>query len=155
MASLICAVLATAALGAGASVEDPESSTLKQLAWLAGHWAATVGDLHMEEAWTGPKGGVMLGVHRDVRVGGRAFFEYLRIEARDGDVVYIASPMGSDATEFALKRVEDRRVVFENPEHDFPQRIIYHRDGDRLSARAEGVVDGELVGQQWEWQLLP
>jgi len=69
---------------------------------MTGHWAATVGDVHMEEAWIGPEGGVMLGVHRDVRVGGTAFFEYLRIEERADGLVYIASRMGRGTTEFAL-----------------------------------------------------
>jgi hypothetical protein len=67
---------------------------------MAGHWTATVDDVHMEEVWIEPAGGVMLGVHRDVRAGGGAFFEYLRIEARDNGVVYVASPMGSEVTEF-------------------------------------------------------
>jgi hypothetical protein len=133
----------------------PAPPALEDLAWMAGHWAATVGDVQMEEAWTGPEGGVMLGVHRDVPAGGAAFFEYLRIEERDGEIVYIASPMGRGATEFALALIEGRRAIFENLEHDFPQRIIYHRDGDRLSASAEGVVDGESRSEKWEWQLLP
>lgn len=131
----------------------PAPSALEDLAWMTGHWAATVGDVHMEEAWIGPAGGVMLGVHRDVPAGGTAFFEYLRIEVRGAQVIYIASPMGRGATEFALVQVEHRRAVFENQEHDFPQRIIYRRDGDRLSARAEGVVDGELRAEEWVWTL--
>jgi hypothetical protein len=128
-------------------------SELGRLAWIAGHWAETVGDVHMEEIWTEARGGVMLGVHRDVRAGGAAFFEYLRIEDRGGQTVYIASPMGRESTEFALALVEDRRAIFENLDHDFPQRIIYRRDGDRLSARAEGIVNGDLRGEDWEWRL--
>lgn len=136
-----------------AACGEPDTPTLVDLAWMAGHWAATVGDVSMEEAWIGPQGGVMLGVHRNVRVGGTAFFEYLRIEDRGGQVVYIASPMGRGATEFTLVLVENRRVVFENPAHDFPQRIIYRREGDTLSARAEGLVDGQSRADEWEWRL--
>jgi hypothetical protein len=43
--------------------------------------------------------------------------------------------------------------VFENPEHDYPQRIIYQREGNLLIARIEGEVSGEAKGQQWQWQL--
>jgi hypothetical protein len=148
-----CAALALAVWCGFALGGEPDTPTLEELAWLAGHWDTPVGDVHMEEVWTEPEGGVMLGVHRDVRAGGAAFFEYLRIEAREGKVVYIASPMGSGTTEFALALVGDRRVVFENPDHDFPQRVIYRREGNRLSARAEGVVNGELRGEEWVWQL--
>ena len=44
------------------------------------------------------------------------------------------------------------RIVFENAEHDFPQRIVYRRDGDRLHASIEGeegyecTLDGDCVG---------
>ena len=107
----------------------------------------------MEELWTEPAGGVMLGLHRDVTAGRPAFFEYLRIEQQKSSVVYIASPRGGAATEFALISAGAAEVVFENLEHDFPQRIIYRREGDLLIVRIEGEVSGETNARQWEWRL--
>ena len=98
-----------------------------------------------------PSGGVMLGLHRDVRRGQPAFFEYLRITARDGRLVYVASPRGTGTTEFVLVGLEGQHAIFENLEHDFPQRIIYWRVEDRLMARIEGVVGGELEFTEWSW----
>ena len=44
-------------------------------------------------------------------------------------------------------------MVFENPEHDFPQRIVYWREGDRvLHARIEGVIKGKERKDEWHWQ---
>jgi hypothetical protein len=120
---------------------------------MSGHWVGSADDVEMEEAWIEPNGGVMLGVHRDVTPGKSAIFEYLRIEDRDGTVVYIASPMGRGATEFPLLLLGERVAVFENPDHDFPQRIIYRRNGDRLTAQIEGLVDGELRSREWVWVL--
>ena len=35
------------------------------------------------------------------------------------------------------------KVIFENKEHDFPQRIIYRLDSDGdLLGRIEGILDG-------------
>jgi len=107
----------------------------------------------MEEIWTVPKSGLMLGLHRDVTPGKPAFFEFLRIEERNGRVIYIASPMGSGATEFTLAEIDVNVVVFENLEHDYPQRVVYRRDGDRLTARIEGVVAGTLKFAEWSWSL--
>jgi hypothetical protein len=149
----LCCGLVVAAWCGFAPAGEPGPSALADLAWMAGHWVATVGDVHMEEIWTEPRGGIMLGIHRDVAVSGSAFFEYLRIEDRDGEVAYVASPFGRGMTDFALVLSEDQRAIFENPAHDFPQRIIYRRDGDRLIARVEGTVDGEPRGEEWEWQL--
>ena len=127
---------------------------LEDIQWMVGHWAGTQNGVEMEELWTAPKGGVMLGLHRDVASGRPAFFEYLRIEERSDAVVYIASPRGEGATEFLLTSVDGETAVFENPDHDFPQRIIYRRVDDRLIARVEGEVGGETKSREWEWQLL-
>jgi hypothetical protein len=130
-----------------------EPAVLDDLAWMAGHWTGSSSDVVMEELWTAPAGGVMLGIHRDVSQGRDAFFEYLRIEARTSGLVYVASPRGVGTTEFALVRAGDAEVVFENPDHDFPRRIIYRRDGNLLIARIEGDIDGHTRSEQWEWGL--
>lgn len=126
---------------------------LEDLAWMAGHWVGSSSDVVTEELWTAPAGGVMLGIRRDVSQGRPAFFEYLRIEACTSGLVYVASPRGVGTTEFVLVRVGDTEVVFENRDHDFPQRIIYRRSGDLLMARVEGAVDGHQRSEQWEWRL--
>jgi hypothetical protein len=33
--------------------------------------------------------------------------------------------------------------VFENPQHDFPQRVGYRRDGDTMLAWVEGMASGK------------
>jgi len=149
LANILCVVL-------GMSVPSAIGGDLRplhELAFLAGHWVGESGQVEMEEIWTEPKGGVMLGLHRDVAPGEPAFFEFLMIEERDGRMIYVASPRGRGATEFPLSKIEDSFVVFENFEHDYPQRIVYRRDGDRLTARIEGEIDGELEVSEWSWSL--
>jgi hypothetical protein len=41
--------------------------------------------------------------------------------------------------------------VFANPQHDFPQRILYWRDGDALCAAVEGALQGEETREEWCW----
>ena len=49
--------------------------------------------------------------------------------------------------------MSDRRVVFENPEHDFPQRILYWLDDDdMLHARIEGTEGGETHSMEWRYR---
>ena len=46
-----------------------------------------------------------------------------------------------------MSPMTDDEVVFENPTHDFPQRIIYRKGADRsVTARIEGVIDGKARG---------
>lgn len=130
--------------------ESPDGA-LQALSWLEGTWTGDADGVSMEEIWTAPAGGLMLGLHRDVFPSGSAFFEYLRIERTAEGLVYFASPRGRPPTAFKMVEIGDQRVVFENLEHDFPQRIIYRRVGEVLVARVEGVADGETRSQEWSW----
>jgi len=118
--------------------------------WMTGSWSSDSAGTKMEEHWTTADGGLMLGMHRDVSAKGIEF-EFLRIEETDGKLVYQAQPFGKPATPFALKTMTADRVVFENPTHDFPQRIIYWRKGDQLCARVEGRIQGKAEGEEWCW----
>ena len=120
--------------------------------WMAGSWRGTVDGVTMEEHWTSAAGDVMLGMHRDVRSGVKTSFEFARIEKKGDTLVYQAMPGGRPATPFTLKESSAQRVVFENPEHDFPQRIIYWRESNRLCARVEGTIGGKSESEQWCWE---
>lgn len=126
--------------------------TLDDLSWLAGSWSGETRGIQMEEHWTAPKGSSMVGMHRDVGKGRTMLFEFLRIEQRGDQIVYLSMPNGrSPATPFPLKEVSGTRVVFENPAHDFPQRIIYWKDGADLRARIEGTMNGKPGSEEWRW----
>ncbi|HEX7294339.1 MAG TPA: DUF6265 family protein, partial [Pyrinomonadaceae bacterium] len=55
-------------------------------------------------------------------------------------IYYVAQPKGRcPQTDFKLTRVTDQEAVFENPEHDFPKRIIYRKSAeDALTASIDG-----------------
>lgn len=124
---------------------------LSALDWLAGYWTSTVNGTTMEEFWSSPNGGIILGMHRDVFPNNRSFFEYLRIQETEGKITYLASPFGANPTPFYLASLEDQHAVFENLEHDSPQRIIYHRKGETLEVRIE-QADGSR-SKSWVWTL--
>jgi hypothetical protein len=89
-------------------------------------------------------------MHRDI--GRKTSFEFMRIEQTDdGALVYQAQPAGRPATPFKLKSISESRVVFENAEHDFPQRIIYWRKGEQLCARVQGTIGGKPESDEWCW----
>lgn len=114
--------------------------TAADLFWLAGEWRAIEGETVQEERWSAPLGGILLGTGRTVIAGKARFFEYLRIEERPDGLVYVASPLGRGATDFALTDGSARRVRFENPAHDWPTAIEYELRADgRLAARVSGA----------------
>jgi hypothetical protein len=122
---------------------------LSDLAWLAGCWEMNNASrgLTITEMWMKPGGDAMIGIGRTVRSGKVVDFEFLRIVQDANGLAYISRPSGNTGdTTFRLLRGSANEIVFENPTHDFPQRIIYKLNGDKLHARIEGTKDGKTRG---------
>lgn len=152
------AAMARAVLGAAllfpcaAMAADPVTG----LAWLQGCWAAADAEPGSGEQWTAAAGGTVLGTSRTVKGGKTVAWEFIQIrEVEPGKLAYIAQPSGQPPTSFGLLRQGDGEFVFENLAHDFPQRVIYRRVGDRiLNARIEGMAKGKLKGIDFPMQRV-
>ena len=119
-----------------------------RVAWLHGCWRSTTGspsggDVVVEEQWMAPRGGTMIGMGRTVRGGRTTEYELVVLKEQDGRLAYEAHPSGQPSAVFLSSEVSDTAVVFENPEHDFPQRVGYRRSGTGLAAWIEGTMKGQ------------
>lgn len=135
---LLPALTALPLLGQVPAAPAPPQAAIETLAWMAGAWASK-GPVEFEEHWMAPKAGAMVGMSRTVARGRMVAFEFLRIETKEGQTAYVASPGGKPPTRFNLVRASATEAVFENLAHDFPKRIIYRKlpEGG-LFARVEG-----------------
>lgn len=117
--------------------------------WLGGYWLSCEGGRETAENWIGAGTDTMLGTNLTARG-----FEFLRIAANEqGGLSYYSMPDGrAPPTAFVMGAPARQRAVFENPTHDFPQRIIYERNGDALHARIEGTIDGRSESADWTFQ---
>jgi hypothetical protein len=122
------------------------------LDWMTGTWVHEQGAERVVESWLGPGNGLMVAANLSTWPGGKRTYEYLRISETPEGFSYFASPGGRTPVEFKLKESGARRVVFENAAHDFPQRIIYWRDGEALVARIEGTIKGSPRSQEWRFE---
>lgn len=114
-----------------------------RLAWLAGCWRSESARRTLDEWWLPPAGGTLMGMSRAVRADSVMSWEFIRIEPVNGRLSYVAQPSGQPQAIFPATLVSDTLAVFADPEHDFPQRVIYRARGDSLLARVEGVVQGQ------------
>ena len=135
--SLLAIALLTAAAHAQAPAAKP---TLQDLAWIAGHWRIEQGDRLVDEQWMAPAAGLMMGMARNVQGGKVREYEFTLLRQEpNGDILYIASPSKQAETAFKLTSLSGGTAVFENPEHDFPKKIVYERKADgSLLAAIEG-----------------
>jgi hypothetical protein len=121
------------------------------LAWMSGHWTSTSGERWTEEYWLAPRGGLMLGLSRAGNGAASGDWEHLRLEAgADGVPVYWASPRGAPAVGFRLVRADATNAVFENPQHDYPQRIAYRRSGATMTATISTIDGGNPMSWTFE-----
>lgn len=145
MRAWIVTALAGLLLGGAAGQEGMES-----LRFLQGCWAGPSGtDGRIEETWTSPDGGVMLATTRYLRGGRVTGWELSRIEPdSSGTPALHPYPNGQASVSFRRARGAPGEAIFENPRHDFPQRITYRAAGaDSLTVRIEGG------GRAREWRM--
>jgi hypothetical protein len=133
----------------------PPPAPLDAFSWLAGCWAGGSGTRQVEEQWMQPRGGIMLGVGRTIVDGVAREHEFLLLRADGSDIFYVARPSGQQEASFKLIEMKDGAATFENPAHDFPQRIIYRRSADgSLVARIEGVRNGQPRGSDFPFKRV-
>lgn len=124
---------------------------IDDLSWMAGHWLECSPSGAAAETWTDGRGGVMLGVSKSVR-GDRTNWELSRIDRTPEGVTFFTVPKGQQPAAFRAKSIARDRVVFENLDHDFPQRVIYTRNGDQLTGRIEGTIAGAPKSAEWQYR---
>lgn len=120
------------------------AGALERFVPLAGCWFGRNGKLEFREHWMRPAANLMMGMGRTVSEGKVVGHEAMRLEVdANGTPVFIAKPAGQAETSFKLVTADGNRMVFENPSHDFPTRVIYHLKADgTLDARIEGKRQG-------------
>ena len=131
-----------------------QESGVAQLQWISGCWVSDDGKERTEEFWLKPAGQSMIGLSRTIAGGKTVFIEYAQIAEARGEIAYTVSlGMGARPVSFKLIKSSDSEAVFENPAHDFPQRIIYRRESkDSLFARIEGKEKGVSKGMDFHYK---
>ncbi len=143
-------------IGLGASPLAGQEYSLDELAFMTGCWRAPAGATTvMEEFYSTPSNNLMVGTTRYLRDGRTVMFEFTQITADSTGITLLPYPRGRASEDaFHLTVLEDGRAVFEAPEHDFPKRIIYHRESaDVRIARIDGGT-GSTQAQEWRLERV-
>ena len=126
------------------ATSSAQTPTLTDLAWISGAWQTEAGGRRqIDEHWTTVAGASMLGMSRTVAGDKTVEFEYLRIEQRADGIYYVAHPKARcPGTDFKLTRASATEAVFENPQHDFPKRLIYRKTADNAMTATIDAGEG-------------
>ena len=132
----------------------PEIPAIEKLSWVIGRWENVNGDKGVGERWVKLNATTLGGVGYSFERQDTTFTETLRIEQINSDIFYVADvPHNPGPVRFKLVQFDEHSAVFENPKHDFPNRIIYIRQGkDSLHVRIEGM--GETEGRKADFRFV-
>lgn len=131
--------------------DSKKYQVIEKAHWLIGKWQQRSAKGILTEAWYKPDDSTMVGISFFMAGSDTLSLENIRMEQRNGMLTYIPivrDQNNGQAVYFALANITDSALVFENPEHDFPQKISYSlRADDSLVAIVSAVKEGKERSQ--------
>ncbi len=114
--------------------------------WLCGAWTCPAGDAMVIESWAAENDSTLAGKSYIVKGKDTMPDETIILQQRGAEVAYIPTVTNQNAgqpVKFVQTSANGKEWVFENPTHDFPQKIKYTKvTNDSLVATISGREDG-------------
>src|SRR5688572_22038077 len=114
-------IVGTAVVLGAASEAAAQQRSIADLQWLVGCWERTRATGRTIELWESPRNGAMMGTSYSVTDTSSRETEQLRLFFSGDTLVYEAHPASQARNEFRSTSISATELVFEDPEHDFPQ----------------------------------
>jgi hypothetical protein len=136
-----------------ASCNRPEAD-ITSFSWLEGKWVGIYDTVPVFEQWKPREGNIMIGRGGVLSGKDTVFSEKINIEQRGHDLYYIAIVgHNREAAEFKFTGYKNDTTVFENPQHDFPQRVLYYNNQDgTIYACVDGKYKGKYVKEEFNYK---
>ncbi len=126
---------------------------INDISIIMGKWKLENDNFNLYEVWHKSNDSIFTGISYTVEDGKKNISERLYLLKLNKNIVYIAQPGNDIPTLFTLVDCDENKFVFENKEHDFPQRIIYHFISDsNLRASIEGEVKGTTKTREFNFK---
>src|SRR3989338_4426620 len=117
----------------------------KQASWLLGRWENKSDQGNLSEVWEKKNDSIYIGASYFEIGGDTVFSESIELIEKEDVLNYVVTiaDAGQGPTAFKLTKSSDSELVFENPKHDFPQKITYNHKGDSVIAVISGKQQGK------------
>jgi len=138
--SIALALLLAFFLACNAQV-TPVAGDFEKLQWLEGNWTRTNAKPGRSghERWVKTSESEWRGWGVSMSGNDTTFVEKLKLVIRDNTINYVADvPENKGVVYFKFTELTGDRFTCENPEHDFPKKIFYERNGNKLKAVVSG-----------------
>ncbi|WP_396167771.1 DUF6265 family protein [Flavobacterium sp.] len=131
-----------------------EYNELQKATWLLGEWEKTDSLGTLKEIWTSKDDSTFIGQSYYIQNEKDTFHDEQIELVQDGEhLIYIATIKGENndtPIPFQMTNDQDSLLVFENPKHDYPQKIQYKlMKNHSLVAIISGKVKGKITSQSY------
>jgi hypothetical protein len=124
-----------------------QKSEIKKAEWLIGTWENKTQRGCLYETWTKISDDELSGKSYILKEKDTIVLETIRLVQEQNSLFYIPKVKNQNddmPVRFTTKIVSDVELVFENPQHDFPQIISYTKiNADSLVAEISGIKNGK------------
>lgn len=162
MKNISLALISLLSLSAGKKAEpvkedaanSPTYEQLEKAQWFIGTWGNTSTEGELTESWRKENDSVFHGESYFV-TGGKdtVFAEHVKLQEATGKLSYIVTvpnQNNAEPVQFDATSVTDTQIVFENPKHDYPSKIVYKKVGnDSLVAEIFGIQKGKPASEKF------
>lgn len=122
---------------------------IQQAEWLVGTWQNATSKGNVYEKWKQINPKKLVGMSYTMNQKDTVIFENLELLEEDNKLFYIPTVKNQNKglpVRFKSKEISDTELIFENLQHDFPQRISYKKiSQDSLTAEISGIQNREKV----------
>jgi len=124
-----------------------QKKDIQKAEWLIGTWENKTRKGSIFKTWTKSGDNEFSGKSYSVKDKDTIVFENIRIVQEKNRLYYIPTVKNQNEglpVRFAAKSISENQLVFENPQHDFPQIIVYTKiNSDSLIAEISGTKNGQ------------
>ncbi|NRA13718.1 MAG: hypothetical protein HRT57_17390 [Crocinitomicaceae bacterium] len=127
-------------------------SELKKSDWLIGKWQYNSSEGNATEIWEKKNDSLYVGESYFIIGQDTVQSEQINLEQHGSALLYIPTVKDQNngkPVKFTLTLATSKLLVFENPAHDFPQKISYTKiASDSLVVEVSGMMEGQEVSQK-------
>jgi hypothetical protein len=133
--------------------ETNEKEKIKKTNWLLGKWENKVDEGVLSENWKRLNDSTFQAESFFIKEKDTLHFESITLQQKGEELFYNATVKGQNNDKpvtFNMTSETDKKLVFENPKHDYPQKITYTLiNKDSLVAEISGIQLGKPSSEKF------
>lgn len=130
-----------------------EKDKIKTARWILGNWENNSADGNLSETWKKINDSTFQAQSYFIKEKDTLHFETITLKQKGEELTYNAAVKGQNDDKpvaFKLTTATEKQLIFENPKHDYPQKISYTLiTPDSLVAKISGIQQGKPSSEQF------